>query len=96
VLLDFDKPNAPRSTQNQTVFSGRALVDHSGCYYLNVIFPGHNREVTLTFPEKCRAKRSRHFIWGEISFDSMMLFLYIAGQMYCFLIKKKGLQNNEI
>ncbi len=90
VSLDFDKPNAPRSTPNKAVFSGRALVDPGGCFSLNVAFPGHNRVVTLTFPEKCRAKRSSHFILGVISFGAMMIFLYIAGQMYCFLTKKKG------
>ena len=90
MLLDFDKPNAPGSTQNKAVFSGRALVDPIGCYYLNMIFSGHNREVTLIFPEKCRAKRIRHYCLGwDLLWFNDAFFVYCRSDVLHFN-KEKG------
>ncbi len=82
VSLDFAEPNAPRSTPDKIVYSGRAWVETGESNRLKAVFPAINKAISITFPETYRRKQTSNFFFGFCSFMIIPITGLIFGCFY--------------
>ncbi|MCP4600377.1 MAG: 4Fe-4S binding protein, partial [Proteobacteria bacterium] len=68
-------PNAPRSTVNRVVYSGRTFVDADACSTLTATFPAHDLSLEVVFPSHCRISRISHLFYGFFTWGGLLAIL---------------------
>ncbi len=70
--LRMNEPNAPRSTSNKSIYSGRVFVDSKTCNSLRVTFPNRNFSMEMIFPKSCRTSALSQFLFGFVVWAGML------------------------
>ncbi len=73
--LRMDGPNAPRSTPNRAIYSGRAWVDTEACNTLTATFPKQELALEMEFPKSCRASSLSHIVTGSLLWGGLLAML---------------------
>jgi hypothetical protein len=78
-----ENPNAPRSTIEKTLYSGRALVARDACNTLQIKFADTGQTMQVAFPERCRNNPWFNFglgfgLWSALAIALVGLIVVIS------------------